>query len=641
MFKKVLIANRGEVACRIMRTLRKMGIKSVAVYSDVDSRSLHVKNADEAIYIGPAPTRESYTNIKNIIDAIKTSNADGVHPGFGFLAENAEFAMALEDNGINFIAPDTNTIRLMGDKITAKRIAAESGVNIIPGYDGDIKDYQEAISVADSIGFPVILKAAAGGGGKGMRIVYAQNEMQQAFESATNEALKSFRDGRIFIEKYIENPRHIEIQILADKHDNVLCLGERECSIQRNHQKVIEEAPSPFVNDAMRQIMHDQCIALAQKVNYYSAGTVEFVVDRNRNFYFLEMNTRLQVEHPVTELVTGIDIVEQMIRIAMGERLSFSEVEITGSAIEARIYAENPAKYFMPSSGRITHYVEPRSIPGLRIDTGVYAGAEISAFYDPMIAKICTFSPDRSRSIELMRSALNAFVIRGITHNIAFLESIMRNSRFINSDISTRFIQDEYPDGFVMPAIQNEHVFIVIAAALCCKKYERTHKAVEIDGEMHYIFASMDDNYLSIEYKYRIFRICNIIYSGMIFECNLEGRPVVAQIYRDQHRYAIKYDGIEALCAVYEARVGELLQLLPKKASMLVNSNQITSPISGLVVKILVQIGDEVEIGQKLFIIEAMKMENSVIAEFSGKVAEILVDIGDSVAADSVLIRYV
>ena len=431
MIKSLLIANRGEIACRIIKTAKAMGIRTIAVYSEADSNSLHVSHADKAIYIGSSSATQSYLNQDRIMDAIKISGADAVHPGYGFLSENAIFAERLEKAGIIFVGPSANAIRSMGDKIEAKKIAKKAGVSIIPGYMGEIKDIKHATKIASKIGYPIMLKAAAGGGGKGMRVVYGPDEMKQALSSAQNEAKNNFSDSRTFIEKFIENPRHIEIQLIADKHKNYVCLGERECSIQRHHQKIIEEAPSSFVDPKTRKKMYSQAVSLAEKVNYFSAGTIEFIMDNNKNFYFLEMNTRLQVEHPVTEFITGIDIVEQMIRIASGENLPFKQkdINLNGWAFESRIYAEDPSTGFLPSTGKITTYKEPFNIDGVRIDTGVYEGGEVSMFYDPMISKLCTFAPDRQSAITIMQEALSKFIIRGISHNISFckLYSVMIN----------------------------------------------------------------------------------------------------------------------------------------------------------------------------------------------------------------------
>src|SRR5438270_3945627 len=449
MFRKILIANRGEIACRVIRTARRMGITTVAVYSETDAEALHVREADEAVPIGPPPSAESYLRIDHIVEACRRTGAEAVHPGYGFLSERAEFAAALADAGIVFIGPPPEAIAAMGDKIAAKRLAAEAGVATVPGYLGTIPDTEQAVKIAREIGYPVMIKASVGGGGKGMRIAHGADELRGEFASAQHEARASFGDDRVFLEKYVEQPRHIEIQVLGDAHGNIVHLGERECSIQRRHQKVVEEAPSPFIDAATRAMMGEQAVALARAVDYHSAGTVEFIVDRQRNFYFLEMNTRLQVEHPVTELVTGLDLVELMIRIAAGERLRFgqSEVRLSGWAIEARVYAEDPVRNFVPSIGRLVRYRAPAG-EGIRVDAGVFEGAEIPLYYDPMIAKLIAYGGDRGEATARLQRALDGFYVSGVRSNIAFLAAIARSKRFANGALSTDFIAQEFPDGF-------------------------------------------------------------------------------------------------------------------------------------------------------------------------------------------------
>src|SRR6056297_2357199 len=454
MFKKILIANRGEIACRVIKTAKKMGIQTVAIHSDADAQALHVQMADEAVHIGPPPANESYIVIDKVMEAVRKTGAEAVHPGYGFLSENPKFAKALEAEGVAFIGPPQGAIESMGDKITSKKIAQGADVSTVPGYMGLIEDAEEAVKISNEIGYPVMIKASAGGGGKGMRIAWSDEEAREGFQSSKNEAASSFGDDRIFIEKFVTQPRHIEIQVLADQHGTCLYLGERECSIQRRNQKVIEEAPSPFLDAATRKAMGEQACALAQAVGYASAGTVEFIVDGEKNFYFLEMNTRLQVEHPVTELITGIDLVEQMIRVASGEKLSFGQqdVHLNGWAIESRLYAEDPYRGFLPSTGRLTRYRPPEEIATVtevvRNDTGVFEGGEISMFYDPMIAKLCTWGPTRDEAIEGMRNALDAFEVEGIGHNLPFLAAVMDHPRFVSGEITTAFIAEEYPDGF-------------------------------------------------------------------------------------------------------------------------------------------------------------------------------------------------
>ena len=488
VFEKILIANRGEIACRVMRTARAMGIKTVAVFSDADAEAPHVKMADEAVHLGPPPAAESYLVIDKLLAAIKQTGAQAVHPGYGFLSERAEFADALDAAGVAFIGPPANAIRAMGDKIESKKLAAEAKVSTVPGYLGVIDSPARAIEIAEEIGYPVMIKASAGGGGKGMRIARSRQDVEEGFTASMNEARASFGDDRVFIEKFVERPRHIEIQVLGDKHGNVIYLNERECSIQRRNQKVVEEAPSPFLDPETRARMGEQSVALSQAVNYCSAGTVEFIVDAERNFYFLEMNTRLQVEHPVTELITGVDLVEQMIRVAAGERLSMSQadVKIDGWAMESRLYAEDPYRGFLPSIGRLTRYRPPQEGvrpdgSKVRNDTGVEEGSEISMFYDPMIAKLCSWGQDRGAAIEAMRGALDAFEVEGIGHNLPFCAAVMDHPRFVSGEISTAFIAEEYPDGFEGAQLSDDALADVAIAALCMK-YRSEHRAARIEG---------------------------------------------------------------------------------------------------------------------------------------------------------------
>ncbi|MCP4126564.1 MAG: acetyl/propionyl/methylcrotonyl-CoA carboxylase subunit alpha, partial [Gammaproteobacteria bacterium] len=473
MFEKILIANRGEIACRVMKTATKMGIKTVAVYSDADKDAMHVQMADEAVHIGASPSAESYLVMERIIQACKDTGAQAVHPGYGFLSENSAFCEALEKEGIAFIGPATYAINSMGDKITSKLLAEEAGVNVIPGYTDVVKDADQAVEIANGIGYPVMLKASAGGGGKGMRVAWNEAECHDGFERATNEAVSSFGDDRVFIEKFIEEPRHIEIQVMADTHGNIIYLGERECSIQRRHQKVIEEAPSPFLDEETRKAMGEQAVLLAKAVDYRSAGTVEFIVDAKRNFYFLEMNTRLQVEHPVTEYITGQDLVELMIRVANGEELPLAQadVKLTGWAMEARVYAEDPFRNFLPSIGRLVHYRPPEG-KNVRVDTGVYEGGEVSMFYDPMIAKLVTYGKNRKNAISRMQDALDAYYIRGVQHNISFLNALMVHPRFIEGRLTTNFIAEEYPDGFNAEMVpQDDPAKTIVVAAMIHRNY--------------------------------------------------------------------------------------------------------------------------------------------------------------------------
>ena len=485
MFDKILIANRGEIACRVIRTARRMGISTVAVYSDADRHALHVRLADEAVHIGPPPAAQSYIAIDRIMNAIRQTGAQAVHPGYGFLSENPRFAAALEAEGVAFIGPPVRAIEAMGDKITSKRIAQEAGVSTVPGHMGLIADGDEAVRISGEIGYPVMLKASAGGGGKGMRIAWNESEVRDGFDASRNEARASFGDDRMFIEKFVTQPRHIEIQVLCDSHGNGVYLGERECSIQRRNQKVIEEAPSPFLDPQTRRAMGEQALSLAHAVGYASAGTVEFIVDGERNFYFLEMNTRLQVEHPVTELITGVDLVEQMIRVAGGERLSLTQDDVTldGWAIESRLYAEDPYRGFLPSTGRLTRYRPPEEVSGatlaVRNDTGVFEGGEISMFYDPMIAKLCTWAPTRAAAIEAMRNALDGFEVEGIGHNLPFLSAVMDHPKFVDGEMTTAFIAEEYPDGFDgvdLPRERLEHIAAACAAMHRVAEIRRTSR---------------------------------------------------------------------------------------------------------------------------------------------------------------------
>ena len=489
MFNKILIANRGEIACRVIKTAKQMGIKTVAVFSDADRNALHVQMADEAVNIGPPPANQSYIDIEKVISAVKQTNAQAVHPGYGFLSENAKFAKSLSDIGVTFIGPPQNAIESMGDKITSKKIAQEAGVNTVPGYMGVIKDEDEALSISEKIGYPVMIKASAGGGGKGMRIAWNDTEVKEGFQSSKNEAASSFGDDRIFIEKFVTQPRHIEIQVLADTKGNCIYLGERECSIQRRNQKVVEEAPSSFLDEKTRRKMGEQACNLAKAVGYSSAGTVEFIVDKDKNFYFLEMNTRLQVEHPVTELITGIDLVEQMILVATGKPLSITQkdIKLTGWAIESRLYAEDPYRNFLPSIGRLTRYRPPAEIKDkhsiIRNDTGVYEGGEISMYYDPMVAKLCTWAPDRAKAIEQMRIALDRFEVEGIGHNLPFLSAVMDHKKFISGKITTAFIAEEYSEGFNGVDLNDDEIKDLAACAAAMNRVAEIRRT-KISGRM-------------------------------------------------------------------------------------------------------------------------------------------------------------
>nr|WP_016926442.1 acetyl/propionyl/methylcrotonyl-CoA carboxylase subunit alpha [Rickettsia conorii] len=660
LFDKILIANRSEIAVRIIRTLKKMGIKSVAVYSEADTNSMYVQHADEAYYIGDSPATESYLSIKNIISAIRESGASAVHPGYGFLSENPNFANILKREGVVLIGPSAGTIKKMGDKIEAKKIAIEAGVSTVPGYMGTINDVKQAIDFAKEIGFPVIVKAAAGGGGRGMRVVNNPAEMANAFESAKLEAANSFSDDRLFIEKLIQTPRHIEIQLIADQYGNSVCLGERECSIQRHHQKVIEEAPSSFITEDIRQEMYRQVISLSQKVGYYSAGTVEFIVDSNKNFYFLEMNTRLQVEHPVTELITGIDIVEEMIQIAAGEKLSFTQddVKLKGWAFESRICAENPSRGFLPSSGRIIAYSEPAKSPNIRIDTGIGLGGEVSMFYDSMIAKLCTYGETREQAIELMHSALSSYIINGIAHNISFLEAVMLHPRFVSGDISTAFIQEEYPDGFSGASLTSEVTTVFLATAIFIYISEQrraslisgninnqankigTRWVVTIDDKLFPVLITPVENGYNIRHESdRIYIRSNWNLGNELFTAIINGKKTNVKIENIRTGYLLSHAGISVKAFVRSPRISELEALMVSKV-VVEESSELQAPLSGQIAAIKVKEGQEVTAGQEIMILTAMKMENLILAERDGKIAKIFVNEKDNVIRGQVLLEF-
>ncbi|BFD46428.1 MAG: acetyl/propionyl/methylcrotonyl-CoA carboxylase subunit alpha [Rickettsia endosymbiont of Sergentomyia squamirostris] len=660
LFDKILIANRGEIALRIMQTLKKMSIKSVAVYSEADTHSMHVQYADEAYYIGNSPATESYLSIKNIVNAIRASGASAVHPGYGFLSENSNFANILKREGVTLIGPNASAIKKMGDKIEAKKIAMEAGVSTVPGYIGTISNINQAIEIAEKIGFPVIVKATAGGGGRGMRVVKNSEEMANAFESAKLEAVNNFSDGRLFIEKLIQSPRHIEIQLLADQYGNSVCLGERECSIQRYHQKVIEEAPSSFITEEIRHKMYKETIALSSKVGYYSAGTVEFIVDLDKNFYFLEMNTRLQVEHPVTELITGIDIVEEMIKIAAGEKLSFSQedIKLKGHAFESRICAENPMRGFLSSSGRITEYVEPPKNANIRVDTGLGLGGEVSMFYDSMIAKLCTYGETREQAIEVMRSALSAYIIQGISHNISFLEAVISHPRFIAGDINTAFIEEEYPDGFSGASLTSEITKIFLATAIFVYIAEQKRASLisgQIVDQTHKIgtrwVVSIDDKLFpvlikSVDYGYNIRQENDRIYirsnwnlGSRLFSCIVNGRKANVKIGNILTGYMLSHSGITVKAYVRSPRMSELEALMITK-NIQEEQTELHAPLAGQIIAIKIQEGSTVVIGQEIMVLTAMKMENILVAERNGKIAKILVNEKDQVVSGQVLLEF-
>lgn len=665
-FKKILIANRGEIACRVIKSARKMGIATVAVYSDADADALHVKLADEAVHIGPAPSNQSYIVIDNILDAIKKTGADAVHPGYGFLSENAAFAGALEKAGVAFIGPPVGAIQAMGDKITSKKLAAEAGVSTVPGHMGLIADADEAVKIAGEIGYPVMIKASAGGGGKGMRIAWNDAEAREGFQASKNEAKSSFGDDRIFIEKFVTQPRHIEIQVLGDKHGTVLYFGERECSIQRRNQKVIEEAPSPFLDEKTRRAMGEQAVALAKAVGYHSAGTVEFIVDGTKNFYFLEMNTRLQVEHPVTELITGIDLVEQMIRVAAGEKLSFGQgdVRLNGWAIESRLYAEDPYRNFLPSIGRLSRYRPPREgthADGtiVRNDTGVFEGGEISMYYDPMVAKLCTWAPDRLTAIDAMSAALDDFEVEGIGHNLPFLSAVMQHDRFRAGRLTTAFIAEEFPDGFhgVEPDPASTQKLAAVATLIHQALQTR---AAQISGtighhrrvigkdwvvtfgkEEHAVTlnASADGSYVELS-DGNVFAVAGDWTPGRSHATfNIDDMAMGVKIDLSGTAIRLRWRGIDVRAHVRSPHVAELARLMPKKLPP-DTSKMLLCPMPGVITTLAVSEGDTVEAGQALATVEAMKMENTLRAERRGVVKRIAVSAGASLAVDELIMEF-
>jgi propionyl-CoA carboxylase alpha chain len=665
MFKKILIANRGEIACRVIKTAKSMGIKTVAVYSDADHNALHVKMADEAVHIGASPASQSYIVIEKILDAVRQTGADAVHPGYGFLSENSDFAAALEKNGVVFIGPPSLAIEQMGDKITSKKIAQAANVRTGPGHMGVIADADEAVKISDQVGYPVMIKASAGGGGKGMRIAWNVAEAREGFQSSKNEAAASFGDDRIFIEKFVSQPRHIEIQVLADQHGNCVYLHERECSIQRRNQKVIEEAPSPFLDEKTRKNMGEQACALARAVGYTSAGTVEFIVDGSRNFFFLEMNTRLQVEHPVTELITGVDLVEQMIRVAYGEKLPFaqSDLKINGWAMECRLYAEDPYRKFLPSIGRLTRYrppVEGQTAKGLvRNDTGVYEGDEISIFYDSMIAKLCTWDPTRLGAIEEMRVALDTFEIEGIGHNLQFAAAVMGHPRFQSGNITTAFIDEEYPHGFQGAVLPDDLVKQVAAAAAAMHRVAEIRRT-RIAGTLNNHERTVGNDWVVTAQgqPYAVQIMADNAGSDVVFSdgsrlrvtsdwtpgqplarLSINGADLVMKIADIPCGFRLRLRGADLKCLVQTPRESELsahmLEKLPPDTSGL-----LLCPMPGLLVSVAVSKGDEVQVGQALATVEAMKMENILKAERTGVVKNIRSKAGASLRVDDVIMEF-
>ena len=670
MFEKILIANRGEIACRVVRSAKRMGIETVAVYSEADDGALHAVMADEAVPIGAAAAAESYLAIERIVEACEATGAQAVHPGFGFLSENAAFVEALDAAGIAFIGPPTEAIAAMGDKIESKRLAAAAEVSTVPGHMDLIEDAEEAVRISQAIGYPVMIKASAGGGGKGMRVALDDGEAREGFQSARNEARASFGDERIFIEKFVEEPRHIEIQVLADGHGNTLHLGERECSIQRRHQKVIEEAPSPFLDAETRAAMGTQAVALAEAVDYRSAGTVEFIVDKDKNFYFLEMNTRIQVEHPVTELVTGIDIVEWMIRVAAGEALDFGQddVTLTGWALESRVYAEDPLRGFLPSTGRLTRYSppDPRLAASLglegtvRVDSGVVEGSEITLYYDPMIAKLVTHAPDRTQATQLMQAALDSFHIQGIKHNMAFLSAVMAEDRFRSGRLTTNYIAEVFPEGFrgLDPSAEALDRLVAVAAVL---QRRRAEQEAGLSGQLpgREVSAGSDwtvrlgkENHarevtpavggyrvarpgaetgLLVETAWRV--------GQALFQGSIDAVPVTVRVGRRGPAWCLSQGGSEIEVLVVPPRLAALADLMPVKEPPDL-SKFLLSPMPGLLVSVAVEPGQDVKAGEALAVVEAMKMENVLRAERDGVVSAVHAGAGDSLAVDQAILEF-
>jgi propionyl-CoA carboxylase alpha chain len=654
LFDKILIANRGEIACRVIKSARKMGIKTVAVYSDVDRDALHVQMADEAVHIGPPASAQSYLLKDRILQACLDTGAQAVHPGYGFLSENSGFSELLAAAGIAFIGPNTRAIEAMGDKITSKKLADKAGVNTIPGFNDVLRDSEHAVEVSNQLGYPVMLKATAGGGGKGMRVATNDEECREGFERAANEARSSFGDDRMLVEKYIEDPRHIEIQIIADSHGNTVHLNERECSLQRRHQKVVEEAPSPFLDEALRNEMGEQAVTLARAVDYQSAGTVEFIVDAGRNFYFLEMNTRLQVEHPVTELITGIDLVELMIRVAAGDKLPITQADvgIDGWAIESRVYAEDPFRNFLPSSGRLVYYRPPGEDEHVRVDTGVFEGGEVSIYYDPMIAKLITHGANREEAIAQMRSALDRFLIRGVSCNLSFLSALMVHPRFVEGNMSTNMIGEEYPDGFHPADLPHDDPTIIISVAASMVRRYRD-RAAQIDGQLagherrvpnDWVVVMNDEHHpvsvvpaeggYDVECDGKIFAVRSPWEFGQhLFAGTINGRQIFVQVERREQTYRLFHSGSRSDVLVLAPRAAELMQYMPVKAPPDM-SRFLLSPMPGLLVSLAVKEGDSVNKGEELAVIEAMKMENTLYAERDCVVAKINYDPGANLAVD-------
>ncbi len=664
MFKKILIANRGEIACRVIRTARRMGIKTVAVYSEADAEALHVQMADEAVAIGPAPSAQSYLQIEKIIQACKDTGAQAVHPGYGFLSENQAFAAALKKAGIKFIGPPRKAVAAMGDKIESKKLAKAAGVNTVPGHLGVIPDAAAAVKIAREIGYPVMIKASAGGGGKGMRIAHNDAETEEGFRSATAEAKNAFADDRVFVEKFVEQPRHIEIQVLADSKGTCVYLGERECSIQRRHQKVIEEAPSPFLDAKTRKAMGEQAVALAKAVGYQSAGTVEFIVDKKRNFYFLEMNTRLQVEHPVTEKVTGLDLVELMIRVAAGEKLPFEQkdVKLKGWAIESRVYAEDPVRNFVPSIGRLVRYRPPEENDSVRVDTGVYEGAEISMYYDPMIAKLVTYGPTRDAAIARMEGALDAFHIRGVNHNVPFLAAILRSPRFRSGNLTTGFIAEEFPDGFKPGELAPDVAARLVAAAAVIHVTQRGRERA-ISGQRDGVLTMPEPEWhvrlgdagydVTVEGALPSCRV-RFALGGRdydlavasdwkigepLFRARMGEDDLTIQAERQGVGWRLIHAGASTQAVVLSRRAAALAAQMPEKEAA-DTSKFLLSPMPGLLVSLAVKEGQAVRAGEEIAVVEAMKMQNVLRAEQDRTVKTLHAKPGESLAVDQAIVEF-
>ena len=678
MIRKLLVANRGEIACRVFKSARRMGIATVAVHSDADARALHVAMADEAVAIGPAAAARSYIAIDRVIEAVRAAGADAVHPGYGFLSENPLFAQALEAEGVAFVGPPSRAIEAMGDKITSKRIAAEAGVSTVPGHMGVVADAEAAVRIAGEVGFPVMLKASAGGGGKGMRIAWSADEVAEGFRASKAEAKASFGDDRMFIERFVASPRHIEIQLIADRHGNAVYLGERECSIQRRNQKVVEEAPSPFLDETTRRAMGEQAVALAKAVGYVSAGTVEFIVDGEKNFYFLEMNTRLQVEHPVTELVTGVDLVEQMIRVAAGEPLPFTQddIRLQGWAIESRLYAEDPYRNFLPSIGRLVRYrppsetegYRPGTAPGdagspvVRNDTGVFEGGEISIHYDPMIAKLCTWAETREAAVDAMADALDGFEVEGIGHNLPFLSAVMDHPRFRSGNITTAFIAEEFPEGFHGVALSEDVLRRIAASAVAMHRVAEVRRA-RISGRMDNHERVVGDDWVVTlrghgtdrRYETRIeadpdgatvrigdaaIRVESDWRPGATLAwVRADGVPMALKVAETTDGFRLRHRGADLRVHVRAPRAAALAALMPVAVEA-DTSKLLLCPMPGLVVRIDVAEGERVESGQALAVVEAMKMENVLRAERAGTVSAVRAGPGDSLAVDDVILEF-